>query len=64
MIPADDATVVTKHAAGLRGGEGRPLSELAAQTPAERADRYPFEEADSELVDAVLKSLTQSENGR
>lgn len=56
MKPANHAQIITKNAAGLRGGEGLPLSELAADNKEQRAENFPFEPQDKALVEAVLQS--------
>ncbi len=54
MKPAADAKIIVKHAATLQGGEGRPLSELAAQNDEQLAKNFPIEQSDKDLAERVL----------
>lgn len=62
MKPADDTIIITKNAAVVRGGEGRPLSELAADNKNQRAERFRFEPQDKALVEAVLAEFSGTSN--
>lgn len=65
MKPAKDTIIDTTNAAAVRGGEGLPLSELAADNEKQRAENFRFEPEDKALVDAVLAELGDtSKDGR
>lgn len=64
MKPAAGATVITEHTATLLGGEGRPLSDLAARTEEQRAERHPFETSDADLVTAALAATNGADPGK
>jgi len=55
MTPTSNVTAIAEYAVGLRGAEGHPLSEAAADTAEQRAERFPFDaERDGAVVRAVL----------
>lgn len=64
MKPADDAVITAKNIAGLHGGEGVPLSKLAAGNERQRALNFRFEAEDKALVKAALSSLDDPRHSR
>jgi len=61
MKPATNVTVLTEYAVGMRGAEGHPLSEAAADTPEQRAEHFPFDASkDGALVQAALAAAARA----
>jgi hypothetical protein len=54
MIPVPGQDIRRRHVTTPLNAEVQPISALAAETKAQRAENFPFTDEDQALLDAVL----------